>query len=104
MSYVFPDPKNISIFTVFSKSNCKFCTKVKILLEDKNIEYETINCDEWLNERKDDFLNFIKLITNKEWKTFPMVFNDKGEFIGGFTETENYLNKLLDFDNNSCDF
>jgi len=104
MSYIFPNPKNYSTFIVFSKSQCKFCTKVKILLEDKNIPYETINCDSWLNECKEDFLNFIKSLTNKDWKTFPIIFNENSEFIGGFNETQIYLDKLLDFDNNISDF
>jgi glutaredoxin len=104
MSSIFPNPKNYSTFVVLSKSNCKFCTKVKILLEDKNIPYESINCDSWLDETKQEFLDYIKNLTNKDWKSFPMVFNEKSEFIGGFNETYIYLSKILDFDNNSSDF
>jgi len=100
MSFAFP---NKTKFTLYTKSNCNYCTKVKLLLEDNNIEYDSINCDNYLNVSREAFLIFIKIIAEKEWKTFPMVFNDKGEFIGGFNETQNYLKKHINFDN-TCDF
>ena len=44
--------------------------------------------------------NHKKNKANKEYKTFPMVFND-GKFIGGFTETQDYVNKFLCFTNDN---
>lgn len=93
---------NDSGFTIFSKTNCKFCTNVKQLLE--NIGYKEINCDEFLtsDETKDEFLNKMKEMCKKEYRTFPMVF-DGLEFVGGFTDTEKYLKNIsLKFDD--CDF
>ena len=84
-------------FTVYSKSGCSNCTKVKKLLIEKKLLFVEIDCDEYIIEDKEKFLLFIKERVNKEYKTFPMVFND-GNFVGGFTETQDYFNKLLSFD------
>jgi glutaredoxin len=87
-------------FTVYSKSGCSNCTKVKKLLSEKKAFFVEINCDDYIIEDKENFLLFIKERANKEYKTFPMVFND-GNFVGGFTETQDYFNKLLTFDEKS---
>lgn len=87
-------------FTVYSKSGCPNCTKVKKLLAEKKVFFIDIDCDDYIIEDKEKFLFFIKERANKEYKTFPMVFND-GNFIGGFTETHDYFNKLLSFDEKS---
>ena len=87
-------------FTVYSKSGCPNCTKVKKLLIEKKVFFVEIDCDDYIIEDKEKFLLFIKERANKEYKTFPMVFND-GNFIGGFTETQDYFNKLLSFDEKS---
>ena len=84
-------------FTVYSKSGCPNCTKVKKLLAEKKAFFVEIDCDDYIIEDKENFLLFIKERANKEYKTFPMVFND-GIFIGGFIETHDYFNKLLSFD------
>ena len=85
-------------FTIYSKSGCSYCTKVKKLLSDKKIFYLDVSCDEFLIEDKEGFLTFIKERANKEYRTFPMVFND-AKFIGGFTETQEHFDKLLSFNN-----
>jgi glutaredoxin len=87
-------------FTVYSKSGCSNCTKVKKLLAEYKAFFVVIDCDDYIIEDKENFVLFIKERANKEYKTFPMVFND-GKFIGGFTETQDYLNKLLTFDEKS---
>ena len=85
-------------FTIYSKSGCYNCTKVKQLLRDKKIFFLEIDCDEFLIEDKEGFLLFIKERANKEYRTFPMVFKD-GKFIGGFDETQIFVDKLLCFVN-----
>ena len=85
-------------FTIYSKSGCYNCTKVKQLLRDKQIFFLEIDCDEFLIEDKEGFLLFIKERANKEYRTFPMVFKD-GKFIGGFDETQIFVDKLLCFVN-----
>lgn len=77
---------------IYTKSNCGYCSKVKELLEKEPI-ITIINCDNWLNdkEKKEKFLNLIKVFVGCEWRTFPIVFlNDK--FIGGYAETEKFFN------------
>jgi glutaredoxin len=71
-------------FTVYTKMNCKYCAKVKELLEHETVTY--IPSDEFLTLDKEAFLAFIETNGGKGHKTFPMVFYD-GTFIGGFTET-----------------
>ena len=71
---------------------------VKKLLSDKKIFYLDVSCDEFLIEDKEGFLTFIKERANKEYRTFPMVFKD-GKFIGGFDETQIFVDKLLCFVN-----
>jgi glutaredoxin len=92
----FPKPEKGKI-TVYSKSGCNYCTFVKRLLQDKNVLYSIVDCDEYILEQKDEFLLFIRELAGKECKIFPMVFDDK-TFIGGFNETNNYLDKLLNVD------
>jgi len=84
-------------FTIYSKSGCINCRKVKDLLKKDNIEYEIIDCDDYLLEDKENFLLFIQSYSNIEWRSFPMVFHN-GKFIGGLNETINYLDKLISFD------
>ena len=85
-------------FTVYSKSGCYNCTKVKQLLRDNKIFFLEVDCDEFLIEDKEGFLLFIKERANKEYKTFPMVFYD-AKFLGGLAETQQHFDKLLSFNN-----
>lgn len=96
-----PEPSE-NIFTIYSKSNCIYCTKVELLLEDYLDEdgYEKINCDSYIETPKDKeyFINFMEKMAEVRPTTFPMVFHDK-KFIGGFKEMETYLkDKSLKFD------
>lgn len=93
-------------FTIYCKSGCPNCLKVKKLLHDKNIKPIIVDCDEYLIEEKENFLIFIKNYVNKTNKTnetnknslqFPIVFNDSF-FIGGYSETIDYFNKNINFD------
>ena len=85
-------------FTIYSKSDCSYCTNVKKILLDKQIFFVDVECDEYLIEDKEGFLSFIREKANKEYRTFPMVFKD-GKFIGGFTETKLHFDKLECFGN-----
>ena len=83
-------------FTVYSKSGCVNCTKVKKLLQEKQVKFNIIDCDEYILEDKSGFLECICDLAGQEYKMFPMVFFNK-LFIGGFKETEEYFQKTLDF-------
>jgi glutaredoxin len=93
------NPEEIG-FTIYSKSGCPNCTRIKKILTEKKQPFVEINCDEYLIEDKESFLFFIKNLTQKEWKVFPMIFNN-ATFIGGFNETQEFLDKNLCFDENS---
>jgi glutaredoxin len=79
-------------FSIYSKSNCSYCNKLKHLLNEHCYSYLEINCDDYLIYNKDEFLKFIENHAEKSYRTFPMVFfNNK--FIGGFTDTRDFLEK-----------
>ena len=92
----FRSPSNTE-YTVYSKSGCPNCIKVKELLLSNNIPFTVIDCDEYLIEKKPEFLLFIQELTSREWKTFPIVFASDTKFIGGFSDTRVYLEELLEF-------
>lgn len=73
-------------YTIYSKSNCSFCIKVKDFLDREKCKYIVVDCDEYLKNNREEFLNEIKTYTKVEWNTFPYVFLD-GNFIGGYQET-----------------
>ena len=82
-------------YTIYTKSNCPYCTKVKELLKSVKPEPKFIHCDEYLVEPeiKEEFLTWIqKMNGGISHRTFPMVFY-QGKFIGGFTETEKFYAK-----------
>lgn len=91
----FEYPKK-NTWSIYTKSNCKYCTMVKELLLNKNNNDSIviIDSDKWIenNDIKNIFLLKIKNIIGYEYKYFPMVFYDE-KFIGGFTETLEYLCK-----------
>jgi glutaredoxin len=72
-------------FTIFSKSDCTFCTKAKALLPDATI----VECDDALRDR-DAFLTHMETLIGRPYRMFPMVFLD-GHFLGGYEETKAYL-------------
>jgi glutaredoxin len=80
-------------FTIYSKSFCINCDNIKKLLDDNKLEYNIINCDNYLNENKDFFLEFMKLITRQECKMFPIVFNNQ-KFIGSYKDAVNEIHRI----------
>jgi glutaredoxin len=83
-------------FTIYSKSGCLNCSKVKELLKNEKMAFHIIDCDEYIIEEKDKFLAFIKKLTEKDCKIFPMVFLDE-KFIGNYNETICEIEKLKCF-------
>jgi glutaredoxin len=93
------DEPSSNKFTLYSKSGCINCRKAKDVLGSKNVDYSIINCDEYLVENRKQFLKMIMEIANQEIKSFPIIFNNDKQFIGGYDELVDYLNKNLTFDN-----
>ena len=83
-------------YTIYTKPGCPYCVRVKNLLETQGVLNITlVQCEEYLLEARDEFLTFIAARAGKEYKTFPMVFED-GKFIGGFMDTKTHLDKKID--------
>lgn len=81
-------------FTVYSKSGCPNCTSAKKLIKEKHFFLNEINCDEYLLEDKEKFLEFIESKAEKCMKTFPIIFYE-GKFVGGYYEMIDTIDKLL---------
>ena len=86
MNMNFPHPASNS-YTIYSKSGCIYCTKAKELLQNEHIPPLFVNCDKFLLENKEEFLNHMKPLIGREYRTFPMIFKN-GIFVGGYTETK----------------
>ena len=72
------------------------CLKIKTLLKETNLLFTIVDCDKYIIEDKKTFLFFINQKANKEVKLFPMIFYD-GKFIGDYSETKIFIDKLLAF-------
>jgi len=81
-------------FTIYSKSGCPNCRNIKNLLENKNIDFTIVDCDEYLLFERDNFLLFIKEMSKMSdiKLLFPILFKD-GVFIGGYAEAEKHVNR-----------
>ena len=88
------DKPNKNYFTIYSKSGCPNCLKTKVLLKEKNLIFNVVDCDEYIIEDKKGFLLFMNQVANREVNTFPMIFHN-GLFVGGFSETQIFVEKLL---------
>ncbi len=80
-------------FTIYSKNDCPYCIKAKKVLDNDNLKYLIIYCDQYLIENRHSFIEFMSQYTNQ--KTFPYIFYN-GTFIGGFTELVQHLTFMED--------
>jgi glutaredoxin len=91
MEFTEPYPNG---FTIYSKSGCQNCSKIKKILTEKHLFFYEIQCDEYLIEERDQFLSFIESKVGNMHKTFPIIFYN-GKFIGSYNEAIIYIEKLL---------
>ena len=85
-----------NVYTIYTKSGCPNCVKIKKYLCECGAEMLVVNCDEYIIENKQVFLQFIAQCAEKEIKLFPMVFFNT-EFIGGYAEAETHYKKFKAF-------
>lgn len=85
-----------SCYTIYTKSGCPNCTKVKNFLKNVNAPLVLVDCDECLIENKESFLKFISELAESPIKMFPIVFYDK-KYVGGYKETEKHYNMMSAF-------
>lgn len=83
-NFLLPTIRSIQ-YTIFTKSQCKYCSDIKILMDRENEDVEYILCDEMINTNRECFIKSIKQIINVENVTFPIVFY-QGEYIGGYDD------------------
>ena len=79
-------------YFIYTKSNCKYCKHVKELVPNAKF----VNSDKYLKENRAGFLQFVDNLSGTQPRTFPMVFLNN-RFIGGYTETKNYIEELESF-------
>ena len=89
-------------FTIYSKSGCINCVKLKNVLKEKHLIYNVIDCDEYILEDKHFFLSLIKEISNNKILDntiiyFPIVFNDN-IYIGSYNEANRLINRFISFE------
>ena len=94
-------PDTPSLYTVYTKSKCSYCDKIKMLMDEYNENVKYISCDEWLLSKRILFLNIMRIKTQQTDITFPIVFFE-GKYIGGCNEYElkiknNINTELIDF-------
>ena len=83
MEIIEPQEKS---FTIYTKSGCPNCIKVKGLFYTSPIKPLIVDCDEYLMKDRTAFLEFIKTKKENDSPTFfPIVFNN-GVYIGGYNE------------------
>jgi glutaredoxin len=99
MDQEFEKPK-MTGYTVYSKSGCPNCVKVKKFLQNAKAEMNRIDCDEYMIERKEECLKYIEEAAEKSVRMFPVVFFE-GKFIGGYQDTEYHYNRLNAFSNDA---
>ena len=64
------------MLTVYSKSNCPFCDRAKVLLENKGIEYKTISVEEDPDARQH--------LLDMGLRSVPQIFNGDTLIQGGY--------------------
>lgn len=95
MSFLLPQPSSTE-FTIYARENCGYCVKAKELLKDTSPVI--VQCDEYLKQDRANFLSSMDALTQREYRTFPMIFH-LGKFVGGYTDAVTYLEQLKVFNN-----
>ena len=76
-------------YTIFSKSGCPNCRKVKELIFDYGHKPIIIDCDEALFEDRAGFLQYLA-DCGATGTTFPFVFLDN-KYLGGYDDTKRHI-------------
>jgi len=93
--------------TVYSKTGCNDCNKVKLYLDDlvennqlNCNDISVINCDSQLANNREQFVSDMIQMTGLSTVVFPLVFvNDR--FIGGFKATMSTLSTFNKVEQNT---
>lgn len=74
---------------VYSKENCSYCTRAKMLLLSKDIDYEEHVVD---TTSQSDIDKVKKELGIDNFKTVPQISID-GKYIGGYDDLKKYFDK-----------
>lgn len=85
-----------AVWLIYTLKGCPHCETAKTTLRDKGLlknENQVRDCDQYADELKAlmDKPNVNDLKPRAGFTTFPRVFNDKGEFIGGNSDLQKYF-------------
>ena len=75
-----------NMYTNYSKSGCPNCIKIKHFLQEKNIEYNIVDCDDYIIENKN--------IMQRSQNISNDFFDEK--YIGGYNETKTKIECFMD--------
>jgi glutaredoxin len=86
-----PLPKDTTGLVIYGSENCKFCDKAKnkITTYGKDYIYHDVNNFGGITKCLDDLSH----LTNNQ-RTIPVIFDD-GNFIGGYKELEQHIEKTF---------
>jgi len=76
------------MFILYCKLSCPDCIKAKNLLQ--NEEKIIINCDNFLEHDRENFIRTMRRKTNQDRIVFPMIFIDD-DYLGGINELTDYV-------------
>lgn len=64
------------MLTVYTKNNCPFCDRAKALLENRGVQYETINIEDHPDARE--------FLVDQGLRSVPQIFNGTTLLQGGY--------------------
>lgn len=73
------------MFVIITRNQCNFCDDAKALLKGKGISFVEYNI------QSDSSKWILHLLKSSNITTVPQVFNDKGTYVGGYTDLKEYL-------------
>ncbi len=71
---------------LYTKDNCSFCTKAKMLLDHNSLSYTEVDAV----EHRDHLIERVTAATGQPPRTVPQIFIN-GEHVGGYTDLAKYL-------------
>ena len=82
------------MYTIITRNDCKYCDKVKDMLDLDKVNYVVFNIESPTNKW------VLSLMKEANIKTVPQIFSVDGNLIGGFRELET----LMGFINNKGEY
>ena len=77
-------------YTIVTKKKCKWSTKAKNLLKRKKVPYVCIEISKNGNVTE-DIWGYQTLKKRYNLKTFPLIFDENGKRIGGYTDLQKHF-------------